>query len=268
MMNMYNRLINFTELKLHKSIKKHYGAMLSKNQIKLICSLQQKKCRDSHQLFIVEGKKMVFELMQSHPHLLKQVVLTSEFSSLENTTFPVQASVVEDVVFKKMSNLIHPQGILAVFEQAQTVLQKVDFALVLDGVQDPGNMGTILRLADWFGVKQVICSKDCVDIFNSKVVQASMGSVLRVNVVYEDLIPLLKASKKAIYGAVLGGENIYKTPIKKEGFLVMGNEGNGISNEVQAILTNQLMIPQFGEGESLNVSMATAILLSEFSRID
>lgn len=240
--------------------------MLSKNQIKLICSLHQKKFRDAHKLFIVEGKKMVFELANSHTQLLQQIVVSEHFSESNLDSLLIPPEIVDEKTFKKLSELMHPQGILAIFKQPNYALNEFDFALALDGIQDPGNMGTILRTCDWFGIKHVICSKDCVDIFNPKAVQASMGSVLRVSVAYKNLLSLLKAYKKPIYGAVLEGKNIYSTQIQKEGILVMGNEGNGISKEVQSLLTHQLKIPQWGGGESLNVSTATAIMISEFAR--
>jgi TrmH family RNA methyltransferase len=240
--------------------------MLSKSQIKLISSLHQKKCRDFNQLFMVEGKRMVFELMESHTDYLQQIVISETFARENKTDYPFEPEIVDTNTFKKISHLVQPQGVLAIFKQPELTYRVSDFVLVLDGVQDPGNMGTILRLADWFGVEQVICSKDCVDIFNTKVVQASMGSIFRVRVAYLDLAEFMQNNQLPVFGALLNGENIYKKQLQRKGLLVMGSEGNGISKEIQTYVKEALFIPQFGGGESLNVSMATAILLSEFSR--
>lgn len=240
--------------------------MLSKGQIKLISSLHQKKCRDLSQLFVVEGKRMVFELMETHASHLQQIIISDVFARENKIEYPIEPEIVDATTFKKITHLVQPQGILAVFKQPELTYKATDFALVLDGVQDPGNMGTILRLADWFGVEQVICSKDCVDIFNTKVVQASMGSIFRVRVVYLDLVEFMQNNQLPVFGALLNGENIYKKQLQRKGLLVMGSEGNGISKEIQTFVKEALFIPQFGGGESLNVSMATAILLSEFSR--
>ena len=143
---------------------------------------------------------------------------------------------------------------------------KNKFSLVLDGIQDPGNMGTIIRTADWFGITDIICSEDTVDVYNPKVVQATMGSMARVNVHYTDLMPVLSTADVPIYGALLNGDNIYDTTFGTEGLIVMGNEGNGLRPEVIKLVTKAITIPRFGGAESLNVAIATAIFCSEINR--
>lgn len=240
--------------------------MLSKNQIKFIRSLQQKKQRTLHEQFVVEGSRMVLELIDSHRSYLEQVVATQSY--LEKNHFPqdITVEITDEQTFSKLTKSIQSQGILAVFKQPRLFFEPADFMLFLDNIQDPGNMGTILRLADWFGVQQVVCSHDCVDVFNPKVVQSSMGSIFRVPICYANLEELLFSSKLPVYGALLEGGSVYAQNLSATGILIMGNEGNGISASVQQYITNKLFIPCFGGGESLNVAMATSILLSEFRR--
>jgi len=240
--------------------------MLSKNQIKFIRSLQQKKQRTLYKQFVVEGSRMVLELIDSHRSCLEQVIATQSY--LEKNHFPqdITVEITDEQTFSKLTTSIQPQGILAVFNQPKLLFEPTDFMLFLDNIQDPGNMGTIIRLADWFGVRQIVCSLDCVDVFNPKVVQSSMGSIFRVPLYYSKLEDILESSELPVYGALLEGESVYKQDLAAKGILIMGNEGNGISPSVQAFITNKLFIPRFGGGESLNVSTATGILLSEFRR--
>jgi RNA methyltransferase, TrmH family len=240
--------------------------MLSKAQIKFIRSLHQKKNREIHQLFIVEGSRMVNELIQSHPEHVAQIVATKDY--LESNQIPgdFRVDLTDTASFGKISRSIQPQGILAVFTQPSMKFEPADFILALDHIQDPGNMGTIIRLADWFGVEQIVCSPDCVEVFNAKVVQSSMGSIFRVPICYQSIEEVIQTTQLPVYGAVLGGENIYQTPLQPKGILLMGNEGNGIRPELLKLVTHPLTIPKRGQGESLNVSMATGIILSEFFR--
>ena len=240
--------------------------MFSKSQIKLITSLAQKKYRAQHNLFFAEGKKVINELLNSH--FVLQALYTTEdlFTAEREKTF-----IIKEAELKKISQLKTPQTALGVFHIPETkTFTEPGLAVALDGVRDPGNLGTIIRLCDWFGVEQLICSQDSVDCFNPKVVQASMGSIARVSVAYTDLSTYLgNNASNPILGAFLDGENVYSTNLPKEGILVMGNEANGISSEVEGLVNQKISIPQFGnlqKTESLNVATATAILLSEFRR--
>ena len=230
---------------------------VSKAQIKLVRSLQHKKFRDELGLFVAEGDKCIEELR-------KGFELVNLYRAGENAT----ATEIE-----QMSGLRTPQGSIAVFRKQiinhKSEIINGELLLALDGIQDPGNLGTIIRTCDWFGVKQIICSPDTADCYNPKVVQATMGALARVNVTYTDL-PAFLADKPNIFGTLLEGENLYANPLNKEGIIVMGNEGNGISSEVRKIITHPIRIPSYPEGaetsESLNVAIATAIVLAEFRR--
>ena len=240
--------------------------MVSKNQIKLISSLHQKKYRIAHQLFIAEGVKGINELLQSNFELEHLYVTIDEF----RTVSPTQKTVISDADLKKISALTTPNTCLAVFKipKEKTIINK-GLIVALDTIRDPGNMGTILRLCDWFGINQVICSKETVDLYNPKVVQATMGSIARVNVNYLNLKDFLETTSLPIYGTFMDGEDIYNSEITNEGIITLGNEANGISKEIEALVTKRITIPRFGnlqQTESLNVATATAIVLSEFKR--
>ena len=241
--------------------------MFSKSQIKLIKSLSQKKFRSREGLFLIEGKKGIFELLQSN------LVLHALFTTKDVFDAPkALTNIISEAELKKISNLSTPQTALAVFKIPEYSLPQAEaLQVALDEIQDPGNLGTIIRMCDWFGVEHLLCSQGTVDCYNPKVVQASMGSIARVNVHYVDLPEyLLEVRKKLpVYGAFLEGKNIYKEDLSANGIIVMGNEANGISSEVEKFVTQKLKIPQFGNiqnTESLNVATATAIFLSEFSR--
>jgi len=239
--------------------------MLSKNQSKLITSLSQKKYREKHGLFIAEGVKVVRELLNSSIELA-YLYATEEFDEFANFA----PHIISDKDLKKISNLKTPNKILGVFKvPEQKVYKDSGLILVLDAIKDPGNLGTMIRLCDWFGVEQLICSKETVDCYNAKVVQATMGSLTRVSILYKELVPFLKATSLPIYGALLNGENVYKAVLDYDAILVIGNESNGISNEVKDYVTKEITIPRFGnvqQTESLNAATATAVLLSEFKR--
>lgn len=238
---------------------------LSKNQIKLITSLRLKKYRNKHGLFVAEGTKVVQEYLNSN-FICKQLFCVNE-TGYEAFNF-LKISVEE---LKKISTLKTPNNVVALFKiPSNTVVLKEEGLIVaLDSVNDPGNLGTIIRLCDWFNVSQLICSEDTVDCFGTKVIQASMGSLPRLSVVYTNLALYLKQSKLPKYAADMGGANVYSLKLPKNAILIMGNEANGLSSTILKEVTNVLAIPKFGEQpktESLNVATATAILLSEFKR--
>ena len=271
--------------------------MLSKNQIKLIKSLETKKNRKREGLFVAEGPKVVGDLLRAGflPHSIycssewleargERNVQRSTFN-VQCSTFNVQCSMfnvqcstfnVTSEELRRISFLQHPQEVLALFHipksnhNSQFSILNSQLALALDGVQDPGNVGTIIRMADWFGITNIFCSPDTADVYNPKVVQATMGSLAHVTITYCDLVPLLREANVPIYGTLLDGEDIYQQTLSDKGIIVMGNEGNGISPEVRQLVTNKLLIPNFNKNhetaESLNVAIATAITLSEFKR--
>lgn len=242
--------------------------MLSKNQIKLITSLQQKKYRKQQQLFFAEGIKVIQELLNSNFELEHLFVTDTLFPDVSKS----KISTVTEAELKKISALTTPNNCLALFKiPSEQPISESGLVIALDDIRDPGNLGTILRLCDWFGVKQVVCSAETVDIYNPKVVQATMGSITRVNVVYTDLEQFIQETKLPVFGTFMDGENIYKSALPNEGVIVMGNEANGISPEIERLTKNRIAIPRFGDlqqTESLNVATAAAIILSEFKRFE
>jgi TrmH family RNA methyltransferase len=256
-----DRFLKFSEFK-----QKYIFSMVSKNQLKLITGLHQKKYRQSSGLFIAEGAKVVHELLRSDFGLEQLYLLEPMFDDVpsDKKEFVTQAEL------KKMTALSTASNCVAVFRiPNQKPVQEKGLLLALDDVRDPGNLGTILRLCDWFGLTQLICSNQTVDLYNPKVVQATMGSISRVSVHYLDLVPFLEQTKLPIFGTFMDGKNLYSEILPNEGVIVLGNEANGISAAVEKLLENRLTIPRFGElqqTESLNVAMAAAIVLSEFRR--
>jgi len=240
--------------------------MLSKNQVKLITSLQQKKYRNKNNLFIAEGVKCVNEFLKSD-FIVQKLFYTLGFEHNLELDKAHEVSVEE---LKKISNYNTPNEVLALFEiPKENEIEEKNFTLVLDGVNDPGNLGTIIRLCDWFGVSQLICSKDTVDCYNPKVVQSTMGSLNRVSIVYADIESFISKTSLPVYSAMMSGDNVYCSSLPKNAVLVMGNEANGVRESVSELINNKLTIPKFGDkqlAESLNVATATAILLSEFKR--
>ena len=239
---------------------------ISKNQIKLITSLSQKKYRQKHKLFIAEGVKVVGEFLASSFEL-ETLFCIDGFDSEVSDQKIVRISEND---LKKISNLKTPNKMLGLFRiPTQKPQKNSNLIMALDAVNDPGNLGTIIRLCDWFGVDQIICSNDTVDSFNQKVVQASMGSLTRVSIHYLDLANYLTNTNLPAFIADMNGVNVYNTQLPKEGILVMGNEANGVCEEIKQLVTTKIAIPRFGaiqETESLNVATASAILLSEFRR--
>ncbi|MCQ2346796.1 MAG: RNA methyltransferase [Paludibacteraceae bacterium] len=246
---------------------------ISKAQIKWVRSLQQKKFRDEAQLFVAEGDKCISELLPAFE--VELLIVDGTRSTLHDVPCSAQRLVsAGETEIAQMSSLRTPQGSIAVFRQrpnSPCASQYADFILALDGVQDPGNLGTIIRTCDWFGVHQVVCSKDTADCYNPKVVQATMGALARVQVDYVDLPAWLEQQQMPVYGTLLDGRNIYWTGAIAErdrGIIVMGNEGNGISEAVRPLITHPLYIPsaESDRVESLNVAIATAVTLAEFRR--
>lgn len=237
---------------------------LSKNHIKLITSLSQKKYRQKHKLFVVEGVKVVQEFLNSSYELEIVFSTDTDFSSTNKFI------EVTDQELKKISSLKNPNKVLAIFKIPNQINPITDgLILALDSINDPGNLGTIIRLCDWFGIEQLVCSNETVDCFNSKVVQASMGSLTRVAVSYLDLKKYLQNALVPIFLADIDGLNVYKTKLPDSAVLVLGNEANGISDEIKQLETTKITIPRYGafqQTESLNVATASAILLSEFRR--
>ncbi len=239
---------------------------LSKNQLKLITSLGQKKYRQKHKLFVAEGIKVVREFLQSSFELHSLFTTNNAFQGIpSNKVFQISSADLH-----KISSLKTPNKVLALFHIPEEVdYSNSDLYVALDSVNDPGNLGTIIRLCDWFGIEHLLCSKETVDCFNSKVVQASMGSLTRVSIHYLDLIPTFQKLQKLVFIADMDGENVYTSELPSEGILVLGNEANGVSVEIKNAANRVVSIPRFGslkETESLNVATATAVLLSEFKR--
>lgn len=252
--------------------------MLSKNKIKLIQSLNRKKIRDETGLFLVEGNKMVEEALNSN-FKIETLVCTSDFKQQypEINTKSIELIEAASTSIQKASLLQSPQNALAIVRIPSTEVPELklmdDLVLALDFIQDPGNLGTILRIADWFGINTVICSANTVDVFNPKVVQASMGAIFRINIWYTGLEFFLTEANEnriPVYGTFLNGNDIYKEKLTSNGIIVLGNEGNGISESVSKLVTQKLVIPTFSTNtnkpESLNVAVATAICCSEFRR--
>lgn len=249
--------------------------MISKNQIKYIQSLHSKKHREEDGLFIIEGIKLVSEFINQQKFSIKEVFATAEFIGNHQqilTSNQIHYSEISFEELKKISLQIAPNQVLAIVKECEQVLNvellNHSTTIYLDDIRDPGNLGTIVRIADWFGIHQVICSPNCAELYNPKTLQASMGAVLRVNVLtqhFDELLPKMKDIP--IYGALLEGKNIYTSELK-HGLIVIGNEANGISNEVLKHITQPITIPAATNNgsESLNAANACAIICSEFHR--
>jgi len=238
--------------------------LISKSQIKLITGLGRKKYRDELGLFVAEGPKVIRELFNSglNLHLLYSINSLNISSEKEQ--------LISTSELKKISFLKTPNEALAVFEiSSEEKRGAKGLTVVLDSVRDPGNLGTIIRMCDWFGVETLLCSNDTADCYNPKVIQATMGSIARVSVIYLDIEEVLKQSLLPIYGAFMDAKDVYSEKLPDDAYLVMGNEANGISEKIESLISEKISIPRFGniqQAESLNVATATAILLSEFKR--
>lgn len=249
--------------------------MISKNKIKFIHSLEQKKYRKKEGLFVAEGPKIINELLQCMK--CTWLAHTSEYKVPAATAFPVtEIDECSTDELHKVSFLTTPQEVIATFEIPSTSLNisaiSQDLCLALDGVQDPGNLGTIIRLADWFGIRHIFCSTQTADAFSPKTVQATMGAIARIQVHYCNLTELIGQlpAGTPIYGTLLDGDNLYEQKLENKGLLIMGNEGNGLTAEVREKVNAKLYIPSYPKdsetSESLNVGVATAILCAEFRR--
>ena len=236
--------------------------MLSKNELKYIQSLCQKKQRVQEGLFLAEGPKLAQEIFSSD-YRVEKLYATAEWIS-ENSV-NIDVTEVTEMELSKMSSLQTPNEVLMVCRQKilkdEPVFKKT-ISIILDGLQDPGNMGTIIRIADWFGIKQIIASEDTVEFYNPKVIQSTMGSFIRVKCWYRNLNEVLSAAKVPVYGALLNGKSINKTTALKEGILVIGNESKGIRESLMPLISEAITIPRIGKAESLNAAVATGILLS------
>lgn len=247
--------------------------MISKNQLKLIHALEQKKQRKKHGLFLVQGEKNVTELFHSD-FSIKEIFATPAYINKNSALLSAKGllritveATEEDL--KKAGTLVSNNSVLAIVECKASdlpVIAAQQLILVLDQVGDPGNLGTIIRVADWYGIKQIVCSPDCADFYNPKVIAATMGSFARVQVSHTELPEYLRQQSAPIYGAFLEGQNIHKCALSKCAFIVMGSESHGISTEVAQLITDKITIPGFGQAESLNVAMATGIILDNFKR--
>ena len=238
--------------------------MISKSQIKLIRSLQQKKYRSKLKLFVAEGPKVINELLTA------KFKLHSLYVTVEDLFTDVNSEIISDEEISKISFLKNANNSVAVFTiPEQKKPKKEGITLLLDSIRDPGNLGTIIRLSDWFNVSNIICSSDSVDCFNPKVIQATMGSISRVSISYCDLTKYLSLNDLPVYAGTMDGKNIYKEKLPENAIVILGNESNGISDTLLDFTTHKIGIPRFGNNhqtESLNVAVATAILFSEFKR--
>jgi len=247
--------------------------MLSKNKIKFVRSLDKKKFRNESGCFLAEGNKLVADILPAFECEL--LIAQASWLATQGDISAKELIIVDEEDIRRASLLKNPQEVIAVFRQPEyqpePSIMNNNLNLILDGVQDPGNLGTIIRIADWFGISDIVCSPDSADIYNPKVVQATMGAIANVRVHYLPLLPFLSKIKDVpVYGTFLEGDIIYQKELSPNGYIVMGNEGNGISPEIEALISEKLYIPDFSSKEtfveSLNVSVATAIVCSEFRR--
>jgi TrmH family RNA methyltransferase len=240
--------------------------MLSKNELKYIQSLCHKKQRQEERLFLVEGAKLVEELLQNGLNVRK--IYAIPVWAEKHSHLP-QLTVITEEELAKISNLQAPNQVLAIVAQPEPAAEPVlsgQLTLLLDGIQDPGNLGTIIRIADWFGIRQIVASMDTVELYNPKVIQSTMGSYARVQVFYRPLAGLLSAVTLPVYGALLDGENMYEVAPVKEGILLIGNESKGIHSDLLPFVSHPITIPRIGGAESLNAAVATGIIVSHLTR--
>ncbi len=245
--------------------------MITKNQIKYINSLQQKKFRSEHQSFIVEGAKSVLELLKSDFELELLFVTQEFFNNYEEILqkLPIQVELVNQQELEKVGSYSSNNAALAVAktkENEELLVGENEYALILDDIRDPGNLGTIIRVGDWYGIHKIICSHSTVDFYNPKVIAATMGSFTRTKLYYTDLEEFINKQSTPIYGTLLNGNNIHQTKFAKSGYIVIGNEANGISDGIEKLVTDKITIPSFGGAESLNAGIATAVVLDNLRR--
>jgi TrmH family RNA methyltransferase len=246
--------------------------LITKSDVKYIQSLAHKKFREEEGVFVIEGTKMVGELIQEFPDKIVHLYATQQWVDevVREKILDSKISVIDEMTLGKISQLKSPNQVVAVVK-IPTHLAKDNstskLTLVLDQIQDPGNLGTIIRTCDWFGVQSIVCSLDTVDAYNPKTVQSAKGSLLRMNIQYADLITYLSSKKGvAIYAAALNGNSIYEIEVKEPSIIIVGNEASGISKEVMVLANQTITIPKIGKAESLNAGIATAIILSHFTK--
>lgn len=233
--------------------------MVAKSEIKYIRSLQQKKFRQQHKMFVAEGVKLVEELSNSS-------FINHGIFSVDPKLF-TSATAVTETELKQMSSLVQPNKVLGVFGIPDSEPPDFsDWVLALDGIRDPGNLGTLIRICDWFGIAHLICSPDTVDAYNPKVLQATMGSIARVKLQYTPLEPVLKSCGRSIFGASMEGYSLFSASFSEPGIIVMGSESHGLTASIRSLLNGVIAIPGFGRAESLNVGAAAAVLLYEIRR--
>ena len=241
--------------------------MLSKSQISFVKSLHHKKFRKEQRLFIVEGIKSVSEYIHSK-YLIRELFFTEDANlKLANLSQILKVNQITRQELSRISTLSTPQNVLALVQlpddkDIESTNFANDFTLALDGIQDPGNLGTIIRSADWFGINTIVCSNNCVDLYNPKVVQSTMGSIFHVKTIYTDLHAFIAANKHICVAATLDGQQVYGFQFDKQGILVIGSESHGISASILSLIQHKITIPSFGKAESLNAGVATSILLS------
>jgi TrmH family RNA methyltransferase len=248
--------------------------MLSKTYIKYIQSLHHKKFRDEEGLFLAEGFKVVSDILSAGKFVCKSIIITpNELPEVELAllkSFDTEIIEAQDFELAKISTLTTPNKVLAVFSKSemQSVSPKGKISLLLDSIQDPGNMGTIIRIADWFGIENIVCSRHCAEIYNPKVVQSTMGSIARVNIFYTDVVEWLQNNKGIVktYAATLQGKNLFEIDPISEGIILIGNESKGINDNLIQLADYKVTIPKYGNAESLNAAVATGILVSHFIR--
>jgi TrmH family RNA methyltransferase len=238
--------------------------MITKADMKFIKSLQNKKERVLSGKFVIEGEKIVNEAIIYAETNIDHIYATSIF--IEQNDIPSTISVTEVLPqdLAKISTLNTPNKAIGICKKQPSTNQTSNLILVLDQIQDPGNLGTIIRLADWFGILEIICSENTVDCYNSKVIQSTMGAIFRVNISYKPLDEFLENTTLPIYGALLNGENVFTTKFNEKGILLLGNEGNGISEGLKKFISHKITIPKYGESESLNVAMAASIIVGSY----
>jgi len=247
--------------------------MLTKADIKLIRSLKVKKYRKNNAAFIAEGDKIVSELLFSDYEIQAIYCLQEWVDTYQGSlrSYKERLHIINSKQLSQISLLKTPNQVLALAKIPTTNIEtkyfENSYSLVLDKIKDPGNLGTIIRIADWFGFQQIICSPDSVDVYNAKVIQAAMGSAFRIKCVYQDLSRLFEQYKDIpVYGALLGGETLYKTKIAPNGFILIGNESKGIQSTLKPYIDHAIEIPQYGQAESLNAAVATGIICAEFRK--
>tara|TARA_B100001287_G_C22685574_1_gene533348 strand:+ start:2863 stop:3594 length:732 start_codon:yes stop_codon:yes gene_type:complete len=240
---------------------------ISQKHLKWIKRLHQKKNRDIEQCFIVEGVKICEEVIQNHPQRIKNIICTQEYLSHISKKLRAKTSIISPLELSKISSLKTPNSILLVlFKETQIKFDHSKKVILLDDVQDPGNLGTLLRTADWFGITQFVCSLKTVDLYNSKTIQASMGSFLRINVWYQDLNEFLAKIKLNVGGALLEGKEFEEKDIQSVNALILGNESRGISEKLRQHIHVPLKIKRYGNAESLNVAIAGGIIMEHWTK--